>query len=270
MSYKPKTRVAVQADGSMRELFSVRERSDGYLLLIEKASNQYGLAPEGYADALGFRTSIHPSPKSELGGFTIKNTLKLATGETRDTAAFVVPVGSELIWPLMACRAPDLTPDHYQLVANPRDTLITLPAFHTRSANLIYVIVLTDANTVLTDEADYSKHGFTARFRLFNLSVFYMFMNAPSFKQGDRLTVSTSAPRANEIPMYDLQLDGVSMSRRRLDERASELIAGLRQIYVERLTAWMRAEGETLSDEFLAHLEIASRRLGFEAPEDVE
>ena len=127
-----KTRITVEIGGVARELFSVKERKGGDVMIYLKSSRSIATT-EGaeHEDIAEQRFSVHVSPRSR--GHTIKQTLRTAaattntsafvlprTLSTRTPAGLVLPPRPQFCWPIFMARPPRLDGGHYD--SRPRKT----------------------------------------------------------------------------------------------------------------------------------------------------
>lgn len=223
-----KTRIVVELDGILRELFSIDERKSGDLAIYVKSSAEIDVKDgDDHQEVAEQRFSVHVSPKSR--GHTIKQTLRTSLGNTT-TSALVLPVKASrksdfglllpdqifFCWPVFAFRPPRLDTGRYDSKPKTADRIINLGSFNPSRANLIYMVVATSTNVETIPNSRGRTLIESIKFKHFNLHVVYGYSLAPSMPAGDFLTFATSAqlgrgetPSGPRSPLNSLGLPAV-------------------------------------------------------------
>ena len=239
-----KTRFVIQAEGQLSELFSVRERTNGDLVVLGKKSNQIG---SGIADKYWaveeLRMSIHVSPNSP--GTTIVQHVRLANSYSR-IYAFVTPRDRQLTWLLFAALCQDLSAAHYETQSRQSDATVSLGAYRPRFSALIYFVVLTSAGGIISP-----PHGFnviTSKFRVFDLHVIWAYLPAPSIHQGEYFISATSLTLESDDLKHErrLQVKGEGHSRGELRSLIKDVVNQMVRMHTFKLQRLFASEGATL------------------------
>lgn len=248
MGTKSKTRVVVSVDGVDRELFSIRERRGGDLLVAVKHGMEFdfGLG-ENYQPIYEQRFSVHRSPLSP--GFTLKQTL-MAGMNTHTTAAWVLPGREGLRWPIFGMRCPTLAKERYVSGIRAKDTPVRLPSYNPLQYTLAYMLVVTSCGAPDPRTFENPTASITIRCGDFDLHVWYLYMAAPSLEQGDILVYATSAPRTDNTPHYTITpIEGRSLARERLHEIGSQSFESFSRSYAIRFERMIDKSGIVVSSE---------------------
>ncbi|MCB2088242.1 MAG: hypothetical protein R3E18_00995 [Sphingomonadaceae bacterium] len=120
---KPKTRIAVKCKGRLREVMSIRERSNGDLVVLAKGFD--------YTESFGpdfpvkeKRWSVHVSPSSE--GHLCKHTVEFENRDDDTLANWQKPGPDGFASKLFARTYPTLDPKKYDLVTRSKDDIVML------------------------------------------------------------------------------------------------------------------------------------------------
>lgn len=200
MGSKSKTRFAVKMNGTERELFSVRERQNGDLVILLKHAKHYE-DTSGPIETDGQKYSVHRSPLSP--GFTIKHTLNLKGGGQMDTAQYRLPGEHGPCSLLFGRTTPDLSPDKYKLASRAKDRVIPLYEDDIEAATLFYFLLTCDPTFDAATIKTQTKIT-TAQFEHFQLICLSGLFFVPPVDGADFVHVSTSAPRydPSDKPIY--------------------------------------------------------------------
>jgi hypothetical protein len=197
MAGEAKTRVAVQTEHGLRELFSVREhKSKGDLYLITRCGTNHEDEIKGDISLIGERFTVHPSDESS--GTTIKRTAPLADGRHLTTAAFVEGPKDQLFVPLWAQYAPKLDLQRYECTPRSKDTVHVLADYNETGSTLLYFVFATSKTRVAPNYPDNAGQKLTIEFRCFNIVVYFAFINLGAMPWYD-MCVTSSGPEQDTL-----------------------------------------------------------------------
>ena len=230
---KPKTRLVATKDGSDKELLSVRERTNGDLVILLRYATYAEFNGENI-ETLGQRYSIHRSPSSP--GFTIKQTLSLQGGRQMDTAQFRTPGPDGFVALVFGKTVQDLVGKHYNLDAHKKDRIVRMYDDDLGSATLFYFLIVTEHDNYTIAATKLKPTIMT--FKYFDIITLSGFIAAPPNSGSDSIHVGTSFPRFDPTqPPVRIDAD-VDFSSRSFQESivwAEQLIPHLTELTINRM-----------------------------------
>jgi len=120
-----KTRFNFQFEGESRQIVSVRERSNGDLIVMPKSGTKFINANTGpRLDHLATKFSIHVSPNSD--GHLIKQLVHLADNRKIKNSALIKPGPEGFIWPFFYERPLSMKDAIYSPSSNTKDRQISV------------------------------------------------------------------------------------------------------------------------------------------------
>jgi hypothetical protein len=188
-------------DGSVRELFSVRERTNGDLvILLKPAARFYGPGEDrfvGTRPVVAEHYSVHRSLMS--AGFTTKHTLKLEDGTQHETAQLRYPDHSGYATIMYGHRCPDLRSPQYQMQERAKDVVHLLYEADIGRCTPFYILGAADLDYDLDriQVPALSLHVF--RFSHFRLFALVGFFAAVALPMGLRQHYATSLTTINGV-----------------------------------------------------------------------
>jgi len=143
MGTKPKTRFTVIVGEQPHELFSIRERTNGDLLITRRHGSHFE-SVEGPTRILGQRLSVHRSLLSASGGYTIKQTLLLAGDRQLDGAQFRCPSLGRFAAVMFSATCPDLRNGKYLMKARNKDRVTSIGERGVGNDTAFYHVIVSD------------------------------------------------------------------------------------------------------------------------------
>nr|WP_315051383.1 hypothetical protein [uncultured Brevundimonas sp.] len=174
MGSKPLTRITVSSMGSPRELFKVRERKDGDLLISYRNYGRIKLddgAPPFIAHTEVIKEShysVHFSPRSK--GVTLKHSMETPDRPT-DWAATVMPFEEDSVFPLFVRRHAQMREPIFSVSPKTKDRVIECGYVNGRLVTLVSAVLISGKNYNLSDDFSPRLHFHSVEFREFSLHV---------------------------------------------------------------------------------------------------
>ena len=141
MGHKIKIRFVASVSGKLRELFWVRELSDGTIIIKDRGERAAVINGKQVA-LIEDRWTIHLSSKSKNSGTTINNHLRYFGEQPKDTAAYIANTSNFLLFPIYVRRCAILTHQQYDHNPHRKDETIVISQENDENSTLIYVIYL--------------------------------------------------------------------------------------------------------------------------------
>lgn len=185
MSRKPKTRITIACGGVERELFSVRQLSNGDLQVILNHPNELGGIVGPSKALIQHKISIHRSMSSVNGVRTIKRTAFFTDGTTQDSVAIWKVGTAGIAAHVMTHRCAAMSTTSHVTTIRSIDRVIKIGKYNSDSANLAYILLA--GNPGFFDNTIIQNTPFTKTiipFHYFDLVVLHTFINAPSLPRG--------------------------------------------------------------------------------------
>jgi hypothetical protein len=245
---KRKTRFTIETPTQVSELFSVRERSNGDLVLLLKMSNQVGDGhADTYDDLAENRISAHVSPNSQ--GRTFIHHVKTSEDYTRHYAN-VVPNGGSTAWPLIAVICADLERPHYASDPASRDTRHSLGFYNPRFSVLCYFVVISDRDQKIRPIQN--MQSITVSFSVFSLHVSWAYLMGTSFHQGNIYFNANAISNESHDGQFNYSKapSTISRSRGELVNWVRKTCAHMSASHCMKLERVFRNEGQALDPQF--------------------
>lgn len=227
-----KVRFTIRVGEQQSELFSVRETTQGDLIIILKADEQLAHSPmsQEFHDITESRFTIHNSPNSE--GTTINYHSSFEVDPKRSTSTFMRPRHGRLRWPIHHVLCTDLSGTYYASKPRISDEIISIDAYNPNYCSLVYHIVI----TMPGDHFQLPSYN-TCRKEFINfvVHIFWSFNGIPSFHQGAFLGLSTTEPSIG-------------------DEKGRILVHNARSFRLLRLRQFLQAAGAKLGIDHAARV----------------
>jgi hypothetical protein len=256
---KLRTRFVIGVGEQVSELFSVRERPYGDLVVIFNNSYQHGDAVANtYTDTLEHRVSVHVSPNS--AGNTVVQHLRLADGSYRKVYAFILPRNGRLLWPLLMASCQNLAPEHYKSEPREGDIKISMGAYDPRYNVLIYFILVT-APPEFSIRAPFGMNYVKATFSNFSVMAYWAFMASPSTHQGDVLVPSTawSLEEGVNKSEYKLASPAIAKTRGEIEHLTRRVIDQYVENQYVRLKHIFASKGDVFPEHHLDMMRMILR-----------
>lgn len=191
-----KTRFVCELPHQQSELLTVKERSNGGLVIVLKAGEQF--IPGFDAEVTGIiesqKYSVHRS--SDDGRTTVlHHTLLLTNGIKHDGMAQQKDSAGRFIWPMFVRACPDLGSPRYAVESRRRDEIVVAAKFRNRTI-LVYAVIVSSRE--FDAQKRFTPAPITARFKHYDVSLFCRFLWAPPSPQGSLIHISTNLPRVND------------------------------------------------------------------------
>ncbi|CAN5320577.1 hypothetical protein BH11PSE5_BH11PSE5_20970 [soil metagenome] len=182
MVSKASARIVIDTLSQTSEIFSVRERNDGNLIISFRRPDEMGdPLVDVYSKVLDVRISIHVSPAST--GHTFVHHIRQADGTYSKFYAKVEPSHGRFIWPLLGSSSADLSQARYLAPPVDGERRISLGKYNPQFGTLLYFVIITNAG--LPMRAPHQLNSQQIDFAAFSVHVFWGFLQAPSFHQGN-------------------------------------------------------------------------------------
>jgi len=198
---KAKTRFVIDVDGVDRQLFSVRERGHGDLVLLINGPSVNAFSPEDRETVIERHISVHRSPSSPT--FTMNHTLITDGRGKTSRVASVLPSESGLVWPLIGNLAFPMRDPRFVLRARNGDRVVRLGKYNPTGNTLLYFIIVADP----TGAARFvpfknSMRSARADFEHFTIFVLWAYIGM-SGEVGHYVAMQSSEPTLNgQRPSY--------------------------------------------------------------------
>lgn len=252
MSVKPKTSVTVTQNGALRELFSIRERANGDLLIAIRHADHTEIEGQD-VETLSQKYSVHRSPNSP--GFTVKQTLSFTGNKNMTSVQFRLPGRDGLVALLFGLTVQDMSDPKYTYMPRPKDRIIKLYDDETGNGTLFYFVM------ILATEGNFPArtklHTSQIVFRYFTVVVLSGFFPIPAAKGSHAVHLSTSLPRLTpgSIPPNLQNIDLASPTVQQAIDDAHALIPHLAQQLMKRWRAVVFDDGTRMEPELLDEIE---------------
>lgn len=236
-----KTRIVIRAGKDEIELFSLRERADGDLVILGNLTAEVEPVPgEGYVPVSQNRFSIHTS--EDLLGFTIKHTLTLSDGQTISSASFIRSLNKQLTWIVLGKRYP-LHSSKSVVEPKKNDRVFCINSYNPETHSLLLFLSVTAAGQNMKfsqRNINYSQIGF----RRFIVHFAHFFIPCPAFHQGEEVVTNTTPIRINGVsgegPRYE---NRGSMTQEQLDAVMQVTLEQLSEAFVNKVLAFADDQG---------------------------
>lgn len=170
--------VTASCNGVPKELLSVRELTNGDLLLIVRNA--------GFLMEIGRKThrvveqrySLHTDPDSHR--IIIKHSLRISGGRIVTIATFKSESGDIRAWPIFSRLVPDLGPPRFDLRQKPSDTNVNMGDYDPRLMSLCYSVVAHRHQKIAISDTAPSTSLARLSFREFDISVVARVLDTPS------------------------------------------------------------------------------------------
>lgn len=237
MSRQPHVRFAVWDKGRPRQLFSVKERKNGDLLI--------SIPDEATADIGGHEVpikdrhySVHRRLKDEVGGATIKETILLENGELIENASLRTPVDGRFAESLFVQRISSRVPNNALLPDRVGDKKIFLHDRDMGAYTLIFSIVASDFNLTKADLAEAGMSIWQEDFTHFRVSALTGFVATTAHWSFDMQTSATNFPVYNRQHHHlerEINFSTESLSPSLLTDTILSSVEYLKAKYFERV-----------------------------------
>lgn len=232
---KAKTRFVVRTGDQLSELFSVRETTQGDLVVLYKRPDQVG---PGYKfdDLREWRVSAHLSPNSP--GFTFVSHFVFDDRQEKIYAHYL-PRHGKVFAPVCAMACCDMSQERYRSQPSAKDRIVEVGSYNPALATFTFFLVIS------TGQA--SLDGFTPlncseyQFRHFRVSVLWAYQYLPSFHQGSILVIATAIGSSR---IENLR----SSTRRGISELIRTILPRLADSQFARVSRWFSREGNELPE----------------------
>jgi hypothetical protein len=186
-----RTRFTIRTQEQISELFSIRERASGDLIIIPKHATEFeensisGIVSNIVED----RVSIHVSPNSTSNLFIFHSSL--TNKISRSIYTTVSPRHGRLVWPLAFYATSDLSSPTFKCNFKPNDHKIDLGFYNPHTAMLCYFIVISHKSQDIMSFRDFNTAA--VDFSYFRITLFWTFSKTKSLHQASMLYPMTHA-----------------------------------------------------------------------------
>ncbi|WP_319498102.1 hypothetical protein [uncultured Cohaesibacter sp.] len=188
MSYKPKTRFTVLIDGTEFELFSVRDRGNKELVIIEATPKYLG----DHTGRIAYRAQHYSVHRTKDGAdTTITQKIELENGDTLSSVSYIHDTTDHLLWPICARRLPIFETRNRVLKPRSKDTVYQVGSYGIGFASFMYSIFVAKNHFQLPASNLFSRAK-TAQFNEFQIIVIPTYLNIPTDPDGDVCGMTTS------------------------------------------------------------------------------
>ena len=214
---KALTRFYVRHSGFNAELFAVRERSDGDLILKHCSvfHERTLFRPSDSDRSLEDRYSVHVSPKTD--GHTITHTKIMERHPSHRNMWFVTCKRGAFLTKIYSRRHTSLIERLFKMPESAKDRQVCVAEFDVTKSTLVTHVFVGARNGVQLDKIGLPWDVVSHQFRLFTLYVVKGFIPYPSLEQGDH----AEPPDGTEIPTMTAEVIPSII------ERANELLCRL-------------------------------------------
>jgi hypothetical protein len=202
---EPRTRFVYALPHQMSELFSVKARSNGGLIVFIKSAAHY-LPDDLHKDDDDIKSqkySVHIS----AGGMatTVHHTLMLDGGDELDTCSYQGTV-DDIAVPLFVHACADLNLPHYRANIRSDDTVFVLGGDDVLDHTVVFCLFVSGKSVSFVTD-DFPEFGFSSyEFGVFSVNAVYARLNIPPFGQGSLGHWGTNLPRKNrEFVLGDIR-----------------------------------------------------------------
>lgn len=190
-------------DGVQRSLFSVKDNGDSGLLIGQgtprQMENPYGVK----RDFKHQHYSVHPSNNG--ADTTITQKTLMSDGEEHSAVSFVRNTKQHLLWLVYARRMPILAKTTRVLKRKRYTSVIEIGSIDSAKETLFYSVLVSRPSMDLSILVDSGWEFYTATFGQFMIIVIPMFLQFPTYPDGDVLQFLTSQPILNNVCPPDHQ-----------------------------------------------------------------
>jgi hypothetical protein len=192
-----KVRFTISVNGIDREIFSVRDDAKDGSINIFLRETPFWHEPGAARSwkSVERRYSVHPSSQSQ--GTTIKYS-SVAQDALFEYSSFVNDTNHELLWMLWASRQWAFEDDNH-LKEKMKDKIVCLGSLDETHNTLIYTVWVWDVNRPMY-AVQFPLFYAGARFRNFQIAVYFTVIPVPAANSGISLHISTSKPRVDKGP----------------------------------------------------------------------
>lgn len=235
MAKDPVTRFAARTKRGWANLFSVRERPDGDLIVAFRPTFRTTGTATNSAMSL-WKCSIHPSVRSEKGGRTLTVTQREKSGEETRTVIFIDCRRDQLLWPLFLRMTPDLDSDLHALNAKAGDEIIPVAEYDPAEQTLCFAVLAVDAQRQVPLHENYNA---TRRdWSSSSIIVVPFILPEHSMVDGQTTYFLTSSMTRDGVPLTKVtQKPHMSWRPRHVTIRMAELTALLEPTYRQTMLA---------------------------------
>ena len=190
MGYRPFTRFVIEAAGELKRVISVREVTDGRLIINTRVRIMKTVHDGGVKHLVSSKITVHPSSRSSVGENNIHTTEEFDDGSTRQRSLQTSAIRDGRFQMISTRTMPDprLFPS---LEPHNKDTLIRLPSFDPSINTLHYGIWVCASDCV----DDFIPHPFysaeTRKFSRFGLILPFCFTYHTSTGAGHEFVTHT-------------------------------------------------------------------------------
>lgn len=197
MAKKPVIRFAIKANGKLKQLFAVRERSDGDLAIVMKPA-LFSEVGDTHQDLIEDRWSIHPSQRADPPAVTITHTHNTKQGFNRKDASMVrYRDTGHFLWTPFTQRSADLSPAHYDCVPGPNDKIVDMGDYDPRTSSLMYSLIISTTNNWYLEALRGMGTVHDVSLIKYKVAVLSCFHSVPSLPNSRFNGQTTSLPRIN-------------------------------------------------------------------------
>ncbi len=197
MGSKRKMRFTLQSEGALHEVFSVRQLTNGDLVVLNVPTENYELDGQDKPQ-LSQKFSFHRSQRSTNGGYTLKETIEFRDGDVVDYAQFRVPVDGRFAGVMHSRLQTSFKSGHYLLKSHPKDRVAVLIP---RDIGMETVAVHLIASDYQLDLSAFERGGMHATQCPFAHSMFLTVASAtfpmPALNRAPNIRLTTSLMRWN-------------------------------------------------------------------------
>lgn len=170
--------VAASCNSVPKELLSVRELTNGDLLLIVRNAGFLMKIGRKTHRVVELRYSLHTDPDSHR--IIIKHLLRISGGQIITITTFTSESGDIRAWPIFSRLVPDLGPPRFDLRQKPSDTSVNMVDYDPRLMSLCYSVVAHRHQKIALSETAPSTSLARLSFREFDISVVARVFDTPS------------------------------------------------------------------------------------------
>jgi hypothetical protein len=229
-----KTRFMARASSHQAELLSVRERSNGDLLIAQKRNAYHETLAEPFVAISEQHYSVHVSPNSS--GNVITYTRKVNGDETKRHRQLVECDKRTLLWPLFTSRYADLSHPIFRAKSRAQDNVSCTSDFDASRNNLVLHLVIGAARSLQEFLVLGQFSSKAVSFTHFDVMLLWSFMPLASLVKGDTAMISFDHDRVESLPPDMLFVSIMEMEQQITDQmikRANQEFERHRRVMTE-------------------------------------
>jgi len=204
LSAKKKTRIVVQTSSQISEIISIRERTNGDLILMPRMAEAMNGETFGDTPPDEYRISVHQ--ERDWGGHTFLQHLRTKDGFYRRWYANVKRMDGNLLWPIMTSVCSNIGIPRYAMKSHQKDEIVNIGTYNTAYDTLFYSLIV--ASPGYAADHKFSRNQIRISFSKFDIILIWHYAAVPSCPKA-----FTHFP----IVAIDFEKDGVN-ERHRIEE----------------------------------------------------